>query len=202
MWLKHLTNCPKWRLHKKGGLVAYACFGLLVLTLCFHDKRFQIQYHAFAFWIVGIDLRFGLLALALCFAWQEIPNSMPCVCVLDCWYGLCGFHDKRLQIQYNAFAFWIVGIDFVFFMTKDCKFNTMRLRFGVLVLTLCFSWQKIPNSIPCVCVLDCWYWLCVFHDKRFQIQYHAFQAYATSPPFLCNLHLGQFVKCFNHISWL
>ena len=23
-WLKHLTNCPKWRLHKKGGLVAYA----------------------------------------------------------------------------------------------------------------------------------------------------------------------------------
>ena len=24
MWLKHWTNCPKWRLHKKGGLVAYA----------------------------------------------------------------------------------------------------------------------------------------------------------------------------------
>ena len=24
MWLKHLTNCPKWRLHKKKGLVAYA----------------------------------------------------------------------------------------------------------------------------------------------------------------------------------
>ena len=29
-----------------------------------------------------------------------------------------------------------------------------------------------------------------------------YQPYATSPPFLCNLHLGRFVKCFNHISWL
>ena len=45
----------------------------------------------------------------------------------------------------DAFAFGIVGIDFVVFMTKDSKFNTMRLRFGLtlrfglLVLTLCFS---------------------------------------------------------------
>ena len=27
MWLKHLTNCPKWRLHKKWGLVAYGWLG-------------------------------------------------------------------------------------------------------------------------------------------------------------------------------
>ena len=70
----------------------------------FHDKRFQIQYHAFAVWF-GIDFVF--------------------------------FHDKRIPIQYHAFAFWF-SIGFVFFMTKDSQFNTMRLRFG-LVLTLCFS---------------------------------------------------------------
>ena len=47
------------------------------------------------------------------------------------------FHDKRFQIQYHAFAVWF-SIEFVFFMTRDSKFNTMRLRFG-LALDLCFS---------------------------------------------------------------
>ena len=100
-----------------------------------------------------------------------------------------------------------IGIDFMFFMTKDSKFNTMRLRFGLLVLTLCFSWQKIPNSIQCVCVLDCWYCLCVFSWQKIPNSipcvcvldcWYWLQAYATSPLFLDNLHFEQFVKSVSY----
>ena len=52
--------------------------------------------------------------------------------------GVGSWRKSGISGSDNAFAVWIVGIDFVFYTTKDCKFNTMRLRFG-LVLTLCFT---------------------------------------------------------------
>ena len=49
---------------------------------------------------------------------------------------------RLFQIQYHAFSFWIVGIDFVFFMTKDSKFNTMRLGLLGLTSEACIIWDE------------------------------------------------------------